>query len=112
MALIFSIFPSVKPNPDLYYEFLKDIREDAFIGGVDTICREVTALYPNTNLVALIRKKAQEWFEAKAERTARDSGKKALELKEPDYAGSEEYKKGWNELLKKLAAEKDANRKP
>lgn len=111
MATLSSVFPAINFNPDLYYSFLEDLREDDFIGGVTRICREVTELYPNSNLVALIREHSE------AARLERNKNKKAsedskkLEYQEPDYEQIEKNKKDWYALKEKLKAEKDISPK-
>lgn len=109
MATLSAVFPAFKFSPDLYYTFLEDLREDAFIGGVTKLCREVTELYPNTNLVALIREKSEEFFKQRAEQKKLAEQKKALGYEEPDYEEIEKAKKDWNELRDRLAREKDMN---
>lgn len=88
---------------------MEDLREDAFIGGVTKICREVTELYPNTNLVALIREKSEESLKQKAQEKKLAAERKGLGYQEPDYEEIEKAKKEWNELRDKLAKEKDMN---
>ena len=43
---------------DVYWELLQDLTDEKFLMGIQVICRDVKELYPDTNLVALIREKA------------------------------------------------------
>lgn len=105
MALLASVFQAIKFNPDLYYAFLEDLREDAFIGGVEKICRDRVEFFPNTNMVALIREKSQEFMTEKNQQKKIAEGKR-LPYAEPDYAEIEKNKGDWNALKAKLAKEK------
>lgn len=106
MATLSSVFPAIKFSPDLYYSFLEDLREDVFIGAVTKVCKEVTELYPNTNLVALILEKAEQFM---IEKKARKPEAKLVGYDEPNYEEIEKSKKEWNELRDKLAREKSMN---
>lgn len=106
MALLASVFPSLNLNPEVYYAFLNDLREDGFIGGVEKICRDRVEFFPNTNLVALIREKSQEFLTEKAQRKKLESERKVLGYAEPDYDQIEKNKSDWNALKAKLAKEK------
>lgn len=100
--MLSSVFPAVNFTPEIYYALLDDLREDRFIDSINKICREVTELYPNTNLVALIRQKYDEAVLEVMNKKISTEHKKQLEYKEPDYAASDEARKGWIELKKKL----------
>lgn len=94
-------------QPDLYYEFLKDLPEDYFIWAITKICREQVELYPNTNIVALIRSHEDQFKFEKVRRKPEPQ----IEHKEPDY-DSEETKKAVEDFRKmrdKIAGKKDAN---
>lgn len=70
------------------------------------VCREVTELYPNTNLVALIREKSEEFLKEKMADKKRAEERKRLGYEEPDYGNEGDAKKEWDELLKKLSKER------
>lgn len=106
MALLSSVFPAFKSSPEIHYAFLEDLREDDFIGGVEKICREVRELFPNTNLVALIREKSEEFRSQKMKAKVVQDQNKALEYEIPSYEEIEKNKKEWYELKKRLADEK------
>lgn len=109
MALLSSVFQSLNLNPDIYYAFLEDLREDSFTGGIKKICLEVKELYPNTNLVALIREKSTEWILERCRRREDKEPKKLEKPKEIDYEKCEEARQEWKELIEKLAREKGIN---
>lgn len=104
--LLSTFFQSANLQPEIYYKFLDDIPEDLFIGGVDKVCREVKELYPNTNLVATIRDKCEEFGVEKKKKKAETDAKKMLDYEEPNYAEIEKNKAEWNALKNKLAKEK------
>ena len=67
MSLLFATFPNRKIQGDAatkknilktWRMLLQDLSNEDFLCGVLRICRETTELYPDTNLVALIRQKA------------------------------------------------------
>lgn len=106
MAQLAAVFPALNIQPEVYYKLLEDLREDAFLGGVRKICLEVTDLFPNSNLVAIVREKSQEFYleKMKNQRAVEDDGK--LLTNEPSYEEIEKNKKEWNELKEKLAKAK------
>lgn len=104
--LLSSFFQSANLQPDIYYRFLDDIREDHFIGGIDKVCREVKELYPNTNLVATIREKCEEFALEAKQKEKLNQERKSLGYEEPDYDAIEKQKAEWNALKQKLAKER------
>jgi hypothetical protein len=112
MAQLSVVFPAINIQPDIYYRLLDDLREDNFLGGINKICREVRELFPNTNLVALIREKTNEYcVESIGKRRALEDRKK-LEFKEPDY-DSPELKKAredFNKMRESIAEKMDMNK--
>lgn len=106
MAMLSAVFPAVNLSPEIYYTFLDDLREDNFIGAIKSVCREVQELYPNSNLIAIIRQKAEEYVVKKLNKT--DSDKLAIGYEEPDYEQIEKVKSEWYELKNRLAREKSA----
>lgn len=107
MATLASVFPALSFQPDVYYEFLKDLREDAFIGGVNKVIVEVKELFPNTNLIAVLREKAQEFFKEKMAKKEQSNFKALTYSEETDEKKAEEARKEWLALRDKLAAEKN-----
>lgn len=60
--LLHSTDPKSKENEetrDTWWFLLKDMEDESFLFGCAKVCREVAELYPNTNIVALIRNAAQ-----------------------------------------------------
>lgn len=55
LALLSEAFPNRIMNPDIYWEILKDIANDNFIYSVNKIIKCDKELFPNTNLMAVIR---------------------------------------------------------
>ena len=53
------IFQNYKINAEFMYHFLEDLTNEEFTKAVNEIVRGMKGLYPNTNLVALIREKAK-----------------------------------------------------
>lgn len=53
--LLMATFPAIKIDADLSYKLLQDMTDELFMANVIIICREQKELYPNTNIVALIR---------------------------------------------------------
>lgn len=105
MALLSSVFPAINFSPDIYYALLDDLREDFFMAAINKVCVEVTELFPNTNLVALIRQKYDECFSEVAQKKIIIEQKRQLDYQEPDYSKSDEARKEWLELKAKLAKE-------
>lgn len=58
MTLLKEAFPNKKINPQVYYEVLRDLTDDQFIGAVKTICNEHQTMFPDDNLMAIIRARA------------------------------------------------------
>jgi hypothetical protein len=59
IMVLAKIFPALKIDAELYWEFLNDIPDDAFKSAINKITKEVRELFPNTNIVALIREYAE-----------------------------------------------------
>ena len=54
IALLLAVFPQLKVEGAIFYEYLKDIRDRDFIRAINSIIRTVKELYPGTNIIALI----------------------------------------------------------
>lgn len=106
MARLVSVFPALKFQPDIYYEFLKDLREDCFMGGVNKVILEVKELFPNTNLIAVLREKTKEFSLEKAGERSQGEFKKIGYYEIIDDVKAEEGRKDFNALRNRLAAEK------
>lgn len=62
MALLSSVLPNLELSKDRLKTFrmlLDDLPDEKFKDAIVRICRETKELYPGTNIVALIREKAQ-----------------------------------------------------
>ena len=53
-------FPNIRINVDFYWSMLSDLIDKEYIIAINKIVKGTRELYPNTNLVALIREKAKE----------------------------------------------------
>jgi hypothetical protein len=60
ISLITSVFNNIHIEAKIYYELLKDLTDEQFEFAIHSIINNVTELYPNSNLVALIRKQVNE----------------------------------------------------
>ena len=60
MALLSEAFPNREFSTRLYFHILKDLSDQEFEAGVFEIVTNITELYPDTNLMALIRQKGKE----------------------------------------------------
>lgn len=45
---------------DVFFKLMKDLRGESFLKAIEVICQSQKEIYPNTNVVALIRDKAAE----------------------------------------------------
>lgn len=52
------VFPNRRIEPEIYYELLKDLEPQSVLDAVVSICKE-KQLYPDSNLIAMIRDYAQ-----------------------------------------------------
>lgn len=98
------VFPALNIQPDFYYELLMDLNDGYFMWAIMKICKEQKELFPNTNIVALIRGFEDEYQKERKKRIET----KQLPYQEPDYE-SEEFKKsreGWKKMLQDLANKK------
>lgn len=57
LALLQEAFPNKKINAKIYFEALKDISDEHFLAAVTLIVQTTTKLYPDDNLIAMIREK-------------------------------------------------------
>lgn len=80
-------------NTMIYWELLQDLNDESFTQAVMNIIKTERELYPNTNLVAIIREKTKEFEKARISKI--DSSK--LIDTEPAPPPEE-----WNELKERL----------
>lgn len=95
MARLAAVFPALSLQPEFYYELLNDLSEDYFAWSVMKLCKEQKELFPNTNIVALLRNRETEFFMEKIKRKP----EKQIEYKEPEY-DSEATKKAREDFIK------------
>jgi hypothetical protein len=57
IALLSEAFPKREINPKLFYDALKDLKDDEFKSAILSIVQTTTKLYPDDNLIAMIREK-------------------------------------------------------
>jgi hypothetical protein len=60
MAYLSATFPALKFLPDFHFEMLEDLDGELFAKTIKDICQNQTELYPNSNIIAIIRKRAVE----------------------------------------------------
>lgn len=60
MTLLSAVFKTLKIEAELFRDILSDLTDEEFEHGIMRIVRTEKELYPNTNIVALIRRKALE----------------------------------------------------
>ena len=58
--LISTCFPNRKFEPEFYFELLKDLKDGPFLEAVIDICKNLKELYPDSNLLAILRDKTTE----------------------------------------------------
>lgn len=57
LRILMTTFPDRNIDLEVYWELLKDMDDKRFLLAVKDICSTTTELYPNTNLVAMLREK-------------------------------------------------------
>lgn len=57
LSLLKEAFPNKTINAKIYFEALKDLSDDNFLTAVTMIVQTTTKLYPDDNLIAMIREK-------------------------------------------------------
>ena len=58
--MISTAFPDRKFEPEIYFELLKDLPDEAFLKAVVGFCKERTELYPGSNLIAILRERTRD----------------------------------------------------
>ena len=66
LSLLKEAFPGKAINARIYFEALKDIPDESFLSAVSVIVNTTTKLYPDDNLIAIIREKISGTVEDKA----------------------------------------------
>lgn len=66
IALLSEAFPKREINPKLFYQALKDLTDDQFKNAVLKIVQTTSKLYPDDNLIAMIREKVSGTSEDRA----------------------------------------------
>jgi hypothetical protein len=64
MVILFKHFPNLSPDKEqqrMWKALLSDLEPDQLVGAVLSICRDRQEIYPNTNIVALIRDYANKF---------------------------------------------------
>lgn len=59
-TLITACFPDKKFEFDVYFELLRDLKDQFFLRAVRDLCVDKKELYPGTNIVALLRERTLE----------------------------------------------------
>jgi len=59
IGILAGVFQNYKISAGLMYSYLRDLTNEEFIKAINEIIKGMTELYPNTNLIALIREKAR-----------------------------------------------------
>jgi len=66
MRILVGTFPDKSFDMKVYWEFLKDMDDKAFIWAIKDICSTIAEIYPNTNIIALIRAKGLNRYDLTA----------------------------------------------
>lgn len=95
VLLILTSFPNRKIEPVVYYELLKDLDDESFLKATVELCKDHVELYPDTNLVALLRNKYME---------IKKRPQEFLKIEQERFTAGPT--KEFRELIEKLAKEK------
>jgi len=60
VLLLSAAFPDRKLEPALYFELLKDLKDEPFMKAAIDVCKTQKELYPGTNLVAILRDRTMQ----------------------------------------------------
>lgn len=96
MFFLTEAFPKMEFSFELYWMALKDLPDDQFEKAVIDVIKNVTELYPGSNLIAILRQKCNDIYKRSIE-----GGTQKMLLEASDPPPPE-----WNALIKKLAAQK------
>jgi len=88
-ALLLSVFPQLKIEPGVFWQFLKDIPDQTFKTAINGIINNIKDMYPNTNIIALIK----EYSEGNKDDKAMIAWQQAKQaVKEVGYYQSPDFK--------------------
>ena len=92
-----SAFPDRKFEPEIYFELLKDLKDEFFLMAVIDVCKTQKEMYPGTNLIAILRERTCD--------IARLKSQKTLKLPAPTEKNdpSKSLKKMFDEEVSRLA---------
>ena len=89
MAMILQCFPNKDISLDVAWELLSDIEDKRFLIAIKDICSTTTEMYPNTNIIALIREIALSG----AYLLSGEAWEEVIEqIRKTGYAGKPEFK--------------------
>lgn len=54
ILILSCVFPNRKIDPEIYFEFWKDLDDEVFERAVDKFIRKTPTLFPDTNIIAEI----------------------------------------------------------
>ena len=60
ITILSSVFPNRRIDPEVYFEFWKDLDDERFAWAISNFIKNTPVLYPDTNIIALIRDYAKE----------------------------------------------------
>lgn len=84
MGAMVKAFPGLSMDLDFYWRFLKDLPDESFLHGIESIIMNHVDIYPGTNIIALIRENAF----GKNEKISNSN--MFIEYKEPEYQEPDE----------------------
>lgn len=59
IGMLASAFQNYKMTPKVMYPYLEDLTDEEFTKAVNEVIKTVKGLYPNDNIIAIIREKAR-----------------------------------------------------
>ena len=83
MALISETFPKLDFNTTLYWKMLRDLKDLDFEKAVLDVIQELEELYPTSNLIAILRQRADRAAIKRLERLSREIPKLTRESAPP-----------------------------
>jgi hypothetical protein len=91
VLLLTTAFPNRKIEPGVYYELLKDLKDEPFLKAVVDVCKTQRELFPDSNLLAILREKTAELSRVQ------------IQLGLPQGERWGKPTKEWSELVKKIS---------
>lgn len=91
LEILTQVFSQKAFDSEIYWNFLKNLDDEAFLSAVEDVCRTQKEIYPGTNLIAILIERTTQ-IKTKPQLLALPEGEKfaAISTKE------------WNELKEKL----------